>query len=220
MISGNTPLVPNLDSLRERLMAQFEAMVLRTGMYAVDAYAADALVRQLLGTLAYVDEVEENYRTLTRDRSSEAFGALGPPCIERWFRPLRPGHSAAAEVFSWHAELAERFGWIKVQRLSQPDWDSLRLDDLDRFRRHDHTRLSLNQQLPAPSLVVDRRILCFTPADPAGRWVFFDIAEDLDPPPWRSPGTPLRAIRQPGWARDTTVVTPHGGGELRPGELA
>src|SRR5438132_11658855 len=102
-------------------------MCLRPGMYAPTAMAMECLLWQLMGTLAYVDECEEQYRSTRFARNAATFGSLGPPALEKWFA-ARAVRSAAAEVLAWNAEIAQHFDWLTVPRMEHAGWAQLGLD--------------------------------------------------------------------------------------------
>lgn len=209
--------MPSLEELRERLVERFQQMCHRTGMYVPDAGAAEAFCRELLEVLTYVDDCEQEYaRELVRRRRDD-FGSTGPDSMGRWFargvvqvegHDLAVRSTGAREVAAWYAELAALFGWLDVPRLSAHDLSTVvtALSDPDGIDTW--TRGRLVAELPAASIVVDRRVHCYAPPEPDARWVFVDVLSEWGPP-WDRPETPIRSYRTAGprGAREAMVVS-------------
>lgn len=218
--------VPNLEELRERLVARFELMCRRTSMYVPDARAAEVFCRELLEVLAYVDNCEQEYTQALARRRNDDFGSVGAESMGGWFMDGMvqvEGHDVAvlatggAEVAAWYAELAALFGWLDLPRLSTDDLGSVvaALSDPDGIDTW--TRGRLVAELPAASVVVDRTVHCYAPAEPDGRWVFVDVLSEWGPP-WHRPEAPVRSYRTGGAnrARASMVVGTVGRRTLRP----
>jgi hypothetical protein len=82
-----------------------------------------------------------------------------------------------AEVASIFAEYFHRLGYLTVEHLIDGDrWE--RLNELrSQFEEHDVRLSEVVEQIGKPSLVVDRRVLCYAPDTMETGWVFFDCWE-------------------------------------------
>lgn len=211
--------MPGLEGLRERLVERFRQMCARTGMYVIGADAADTFCREIFEVLAYVDDCEQQYtQELVRCRRDD-FGPTSAARMGSWFTPGvvqiegydLARYTGAGEVAAWYAELAARFGWLDVPRLSATDLAAVvtALSDPDGIDTW--TRGRLLAELPAASIVVDRSIHCFAPSDPDARWVYVDVLRQFGSR-WDRPETPVRSFRTggPHGARSAMVVSTTG----------
>jgi hypothetical protein len=186
-------------------------------MYVPDARAAEVFCRELLGVLAYVDDCEQAYAREMDRRRRDDFGSTGAESMYWWFargevqvegHDLTVRSTGAAEVAAWYAELAALFGWVDVPRLSTHDLAIVvtALSDPDGIDTW--TRGRLVAELPAASIVVDRRVHCYAPPEPDARWLFVDVLSEWGPP-WDRPETPVRSYRttKPGGAREAMVLS-------------
>jgi hypothetical protein len=204
--------VPSLIELHRRLTDQLEVMCLRPGMFAPTATAMDALLWQLMGTLAYLDECEEQLQSTRFARNAATFGPLGPPALETWFAP-RAMQSAAAEVLAWYAEIAEQFNWLTVPRMNDAGWAQLGLDRPAQYTTRNWTRAEVEVELPPPSLVVGRRVYCYAPPGGQDRWVYVDVCDPEHGPPWNPPQAPVRSVRSGSLGFGEMILTPFGRSE-------
>jgi hypothetical protein len=210
--AGSVLAVPSSTDLRRRLADQLEAMCLRPGMYAPTAMAMECLLWQLMGTLAYLDECEELLKSIRLDRMKATFGPLGPPALEQWFA-ARAVRSAAAEVLAWSAEIAQHFDWLTVPRLNDAGWAQLGLDRPAQYTTRNWTRADVETELPPASLVVGRRVYCYAPPSRQDPWVYVDVCDPKDGPPWHPPDAPVRSVRSASLGFAGMILTPFGRSE-------
>ncbi|MBB2923224.1 hypothetical protein [Cellulomonas cellasea] len=209
--------MPSLEELRERLVGRFQQMCHRTGMYVPDARAAEVFCYEHFEVLSYIDDCEQAYEQEMTRRRRDDFGPMGAESMLRWFAPGEvrvDGHDRTvrstgnAEVAAWYAELAALFGWLDVPRLSADDLAAVvsALSDPDGIDTW--TRGRLVTELPAASIVVNRRVHCYAPPQPDARWVFVDVLSEWGPP-WDRPEAPVRSYRTAGprGARAAMVVS-------------
>jgi hypothetical protein len=80
-----------------------------------------------------------------------------------------------AEVASVYAEAFHRLGYLVIDNLvSDERWHGMTSGLRGHFEDHDVSRSEAARILGEPTLVVDRKILCYAPADPAAGWLFVD----------------------------------------------
>ncbi len=139
-------------------------------MYASDGRAFDIQARGLLADLCFLDEREADLEQVyERVRGYGKLGVVGP------FAALfGKNGDYRAEVASVFAEQFHHLGYIHVDHLlGCEEWGQLTSGLRDRFDGHDVRRSEVEAALGPPSLVVDKRVLCYVPADGSG-WVFID----------------------------------------------
>ena len=169
-----------LESLRACKLEYLAQVVSRPSMMAVGTQAITTLFVVLLYDLLYIDERTEEVpdwftQTVTR------FGSVGPPAMDDWFVGL--AHHCTSEVASVWAEVASRFGYLKLDHLaSAEEWSGLCLDDPTKCTSRDWKMSEFLVEFSAPSLIVGQEVLCYAPSD-GGSWAFFDFYKW---PPWAS----------------------------------
>ncbi len=201
--------MPSIEGLRVRLLDSLEARCERTGMWTSTAAAAAASWWELLSTLAYIDDREDEYQKLWRDCQAADFGPVGAETMGMWFTSGAP-LNGNAETTAWFAELASTLGWLKVTPLSAIDWARLLSAQTDRFPTTDITRQYWVDNFPPPSLLVDRTVYCYAPPDPSGRWAYVDVQHSSYVRPKDRFEGLLRSLRFPGEGhmRDRMIVLP------------
>ncbi|GIF62834.1 hypothetical protein Ais01nite_08690 [Asanoa ishikariensis] len=172
-------------------------------MWASRGQAFDAMARGLLADLCFLDEREADQDAVELVlRSYGKLGVAGP-----FIAMFGKDRSCVAEVASVFAEQFHRLGYLQVARLLDADeWDQLNADLLRRFDGKDVRRSEVEACYGSPSLVIEKRVLCYARADGPG-WLFFDCFEDHGTGEyvpgagryeWRWTEDPLvRAVRRP-----------------------
>ncbi|WP_432922870.1 hypothetical protein ACQPZZ_25415 [Microbispora sp. CA-135349] len=167
-----------MDDLRRRWLDQVRHVVLLSGMWACNGREMESVARTLLENLCFLDERDREYEEVR-----EELGRYGQVGVPGPFTALfGTEQRCMAEVASVYAEQFHRLGYLAVDReLGPQEWDELTGQVRDRFDGRDVRRSEVEAAFGAPSIVVDRRVLCYVPAPlphgasahPAG-WVFFD----------------------------------------------
>jgi hypothetical protein len=147
-------------------------VITRAGMWTTgNGSALDVQLGMLVDDLYWLDG-NDTQSNLVRDVRSW-YGKLGVvgPFVAMFGKDGR----YLAEVASVWAEQAYRLGYLTVDRLLEADeWAPLARDRLrERFDGKDVRRSDVEAEYGAPSLVADKRTLCYAPADGTG-WVFID----------------------------------------------
>jgi hypothetical protein len=187
--------------LRQRWLDTLPMMVTRPGMWASDGQAFDVLARRLIEDLCFLDERERDRDDVHAVlRSYGKLGVAGP-----FIAMFGKDRNCVAEIASVFAEQFHRLGYLRTERrLDAGEWDQLTTDLPERFRDQDVRRSEVEAGFGSPSLIVDKRVLCYAPADMSG-WIFFDcFAEHHNEYvpgsgyQWRRDDDPLvRAVRRP-----------------------
>lgn len=178
-IPGSLSPVRSASELHQRWLDRLTAMITRTGMWTTgNGSALDVQLGMLLDDLCYLDECTTE-PSLLRDVRSR-YGKVGVvgPFVAMFGKDGR----YLAEVASVWAEQAYRLGYLSVDRLLDADEaDRFTPDNLrQRFDGKDVRRSEVEAEYGSPSLVADKRTLCYAPADGAG-WVFVDCYTEPNP---------------------------------------
>src|SRR5258708_16156526 len=184
--------------LRQRWRDVLARMVTRPGMWAGDGRAFDVLARGLIADLCFLDEREQDSDDVnTLLHGYGKLGVAGP-----FIALFGKDRNCVAEVASVFAEQFHRLGYLPAERLlGAGEWDRFTTSIRERFDGHDARRSEVEADFGSPSLIVEKRVLCYAPADMSG-WVFVDcFAEHHDeyvpgagPYEWgRADDTPARA---------------------------
>ena len=168
---GSLTAVRSAAELRQRCLHRLPEMITRAGMWTTgNGSALDVQLGMLLDDLCWLDGNDSN--PAVRDVRSW-YGKLGVvgPFVAMFGNDGR----YLAEVASVWAEHAHRLGYLTVDRLLDADeWNRLAPDRLrERFDGKDVRRSEAEAEYGTPSLVADKRTLCYAPADGTG-WVFMD----------------------------------------------
>lgn len=189
--------------LRRRWLDLLPRMVTRPGMWATDGRAYDVLARGLLADLCFLDEREPD-----QDAVHTVLGRYGKLGVAGPFIAMfGKERNCVAEVASVFAEQFHRLGYLQLERLLDAgDWDHLTDSVRQRFDGQDARRSEVESSYGPPSLVIEKRVLCYASADTSS-WLFFDCFEDHGPGEyvpgagryeWRKNDDPLvRAVRCP-----------------------
>jgi|SRR5215467_11017673 len=188
--------------LRQRWLETVSNMIMRPGMYASSGHQFDAMARTLLGDLCFLDDRDQDLKAV--ETVLHSFGKLGVagPFIALFGEEC----TCVAEVASVFAEQFHRLGYLSLSRLLAGDeWDQLTAGLRERVDGKDVRRGEVEASFGQPSLLVDRRILCYAPVASSG-WVFIDcFPEDqtvyvpgAGRHEWRRDDDPLvRTVRHP-----------------------
>jgi hypothetical protein len=189
--------------LRRRWLDLLPRMMTRPGMWATDVQAYDVLARGLLADLCFLDEREPDHDAVQAVfRWYGKLGVAGP-----FIAMFGKDRNCVAEVASVFAEQFHRLGYLQLERLlAAGEWNHLTGSVRRRFDGQDVRRSEVEASYGPPSLIVEKRVLCYAPADTSGR-LFFDCFEDHGPGEyvpgagryeWRRNDDPLvRAVRCP-----------------------
>jgi hypothetical protein len=153
-------------------LERLSSMITWTGMWSAgNGAAVDVQFGMLLNDLCFLDERDEEQARL--DVVRRRYGKLG--VVGPFVAMFGQGGRYMAEVASVWAEQAYGLGYLTIDRLVEAgEADRFTPQSLRRrFDGADLRRSEVEAQLGAPSLVADRRTLCYAPADGAG-WVFVD----------------------------------------------
>jgi hypothetical protein len=139
-------------------------------MWATDGRAFDVLARGLLADLCFLDEREQDLDDVRA--VLHGYGKLG---VAGPFMALfEKDGNCVAEVASVFAEQFHRLGYLPALRLlGAAEWARLTTGIRERFDGHDVRRSEVEADFGPPSLIIEKRVLCYAPADMSG-WVFVD----------------------------------------------
>jgi hypothetical protein len=154
-------------------------MVTRAGMFTTgNGSAFDVQLGMLLDDLCYLDGGDSEQNLIKDVR--HGYGKLGVvgPFVAMFGKDRR----YLAEVASVWAEQAHLLGYLTVDRpLDANESDRLQPDNLrQRFDGKDVRRSEVEADFGTPSIVADKRTLCYAPADGTG-WVFMDCYTEPTP---------------------------------------
>ncbi|MFC7480868.1 hypothetical protein ACFQX7_13740 [Luedemannella flava] len=177
-------------------------MLTRAGMYAPDGRGFEMQARRLLADLCYLDERERDLEQVNEHiRGYGKLGVIGP-----FVALFSKDRDYRAEVASVYAEQFHRLGYLRLERLLDAEaWEQLTFTLRERFDGRDVRRSEVEAAFGPPSLLVDKRILCYVPTDGPG-WVFVDCytehftryVPDSGNYEWLRDDDPLvRAVRHP-----------------------
>jgi len=160
--------VRSAEELRERWIQLVTLIMERTGMYASTGREMQLLAGQLLGDLCFLDGTEASWeQEQSRLRSFGDRGVAGP------FEALFGSPRCQAEVAAVYAEVFRRLGYLAIATPVAPRrWRDMAGSVRERFEDRDVRRSEAQRILGQPSLVVDRQVLCYAPADPAAGWLY------------------------------------------------
>ncbi|MEV0715429.1 hypothetical protein [Asanoa sp. NPDC050611] len=160
--------------IRRRWLDRVPLMVTRPGMWASSGQAVDWMARGLLADLCFLDERDADQAAVETMLSSYGkLGVAGP-----FIAMFGKDRSCVAEVASVFAEQFHRLGYLQVERLLDADeWDHLNAGLLQRFDGQDVRRSEVEACYGPPSVVIEKRVLCYARANRPG-WLFFDCFED------------------------------------------
>lgn len=181
MRSGGRRMVPYSATVRtgvelkDRLAARAQALVARPDMFAADGSALGAMATQLLGDLCFIDGREDDYEAAVGGlRAYGERGVVGP-----FVAVFGENGSYYCEVASVYAEVLHRLGYLSgVTPVSDARYQSLTRELRSRFEEVDCRRSEVEAEFGPPSFAVSDTVWCYTSADPADAWVFFDFARE------------------------------------------
>lgn len=144
-------------------------------MYASTGRELELRALQLLEDMCFLDnrdaDAEREWSRLLKVYGK--CGVVGP------FEALFEAKDCQAEVASVFAEVFHRLGYLPVTSLVGGDrWREMTAGLRDRFEDRDVTQDEARGLLGEPSLVVDRKVLCYAPANPDAGWLFVDCRAD------------------------------------------
>jgi hypothetical protein len=134
-------------------------------MWATDGQAFDVLARGLIADLCFLDEREQDLGDVRA--VLHGYGKLGVagPFIALFGKD----RGCVAEVASVFAEQFLRLGYLPAERLlGAGEWDRLTTSIRERFDGRDVRRSEVEADFGSPSLIVEKRVLCYAPADMSG----------------------------------------------------
>lgn len=139
-------------------------------MYAGTGREMQLTAGQLLADLCFLDDRDADAeRERSRLDSYGKLGVCGP------FEALFGSPRCQAEVASVYAEAFHRLGYLPISNpVSEERWREMTSGLRDQFEDRDVPQNEVARLLGEPSLVVDRKVLCYAPADPAAGWLFID----------------------------------------------
>jgi hypothetical protein len=142
----------------------------RTGMYAATGREMQLLAGRLLADLCFLDDRDADWQQeRNRLQSYGKLGVTGP------FEALFGSPRCQAEVASVYAEVFHRLGYLPIASpVGQQRWQEMTGGLRGHFEDRDVRQGEAERTLGRPSLLVDGRILCYAPADPAAGWLFID----------------------------------------------
>ncbi|MFI7678188.1 hypothetical protein [Actinophytocola sp. NPDC049390] len=164
------------EDLRRRWHDRVRLVFARVGMYATTGHEMQLYAETLLDDLCFLDERDDEFRAATEElRRHGKLGVHGP------FAALFGAEGRyVPEVASVFAEVYHRLGYLSVDRLlTVEEWAPF-ADVRDWVGERDIRRGEVVATFGAPSLVVDKQVLCYAPADGSG-WVFVDCWDERTP---------------------------------------
>jgi hypothetical protein len=142
----------------------------RTSMYASTGREMQFLAGQLLADLCFLDDRDADWEQ--EQARLQSYGKLG---VTGAFEALFGSPHCQAEVASVYAEVLHRLGYLTIASpVSQERWRELAGGLREHFEDRDVRQSQAEGILGQPSLVIDRKVLCYAPADPAACWLFID----------------------------------------------
>lgn len=159
------------EELRVRWLSLIPLVIMRPSMYAATGRETRLLADRLLTDLCFLDD-RDGDAAREQSRLSQTYGARG---VAGPFEVLFGSRRCQAEVAAAYAEVFRRLGYLPVDSpVSGDQWQEMATGLRERFEGRDVTQDEAVSILGKPSLVVDRRVLCYAPADPASGWLFVD----------------------------------------------
>jgi hypothetical protein len=164
------------EDLRKRWLELIPAVIGRVGMYAASGREMQIIADRLLADLCFLDDRDADAEQ--ERRQLQSYGKRGVPGP---FEALFGSPRCQAEVASVYAEVFHRLGYLAIDHPVNPQrWQELTGRLREWFEDRDVRRSQAEQLLGPPSLVADRRVLCYAAANPALGWLFIDAyAEDV-----------------------------------------
>jgi hypothetical protein len=161
------------EEMHAYLVARVQRFVPRPGMLGRER-TVEVVLRGLLEDLCFLDDRHEEVVAVREDLGRYGkLGVVGP--FETMFGVDRECRAEVASVFAEHFH---RLGYLTVERLvPADDWTGLTADVRGRFDARDVRLSEVVAAYGAPSLVVEKRVFCYAPADGSG-WVFVDAWAD------------------------------------------
>ncbi|MBB4907714.1 hypothetical protein [Actinophytocola algeriensis] len=148
-------------------------MFTRSGMFAATGREMQLSAAAMLANLTFLDDRDDEHRAAV-----DALGRYGKLGVHGPFTAIFGAERRCVpEVASVYAELFHRFGYLSVDRmLTADEWvpfTTLR----DWVGDRDVRRSEVEAVFGPPSLLADKRVLCYAPEDGSG-WVFFDCWQE------------------------------------------
>jgi hypothetical protein len=161
--------VRSAEELRRHWLDLVPVMFARSGMFASTGREMQLAAAAMLANLTFLDERDDECRDATDGLGRYGkFGVCGP-----FMTIFGAERRCVPEVASVYAEVFHRFGYLAVDRFVTVAVDDLRYWVGER----DVRRSEVEATFGPPSLVVDKRVLCYAPEDGSG-WVFFDCWQE------------------------------------------
>jgi hypothetical protein len=179
-------MMRSADEIRERKLGELQTMIRSSGMWAGDGRSMQTIAQSALEDLAFIDGRSIDYPALCG--GLQFYGKLG--VVGAFDAVFGAECSYVAEVASVFAQLGVALGYIEPdRRLVELEWRSLTSRARDTFEDADVRLSEVLSQLGEPSLVVDKRVLCYA-GQSARDWIAFDC--------WEPPITRYR-VADEGW---------------------
>ncbi|GIH27577.1 hypothetical protein Aph01nite_58870 [Acrocarpospora phusangensis] len=159
--------------MRRRWLEAAHHLMTRSGMMARSGPEMESVAGNLLADLCFADERDDELEAI-RHLLSRRYGKYGVhgPFAAIFGRENR----CTGEVATVYGEQFHRLGYLEVDReLGASEWQALLADIPGRFESKDVRRSEVESRYGPPSMVVDRRILCYASA--SGGWASFDSWE-------------------------------------------
>lgn len=160
-----------MDQLRARWLDELQLMFRRPGMWARDAREMETVARDRLRNLCVVDDREADWEQAVS--WLESFGKLG---VHGPFLAMFGSLDCTEEVASVYAEASHRLGYLEVGGPMPAEFaPPMAVEVLSsRYEGKDLRRSEVKAIFGEPSLVIGKRVLCYTSAVPGARWTCFD----------------------------------------------
>jgi hypothetical protein len=158
------------EDLRARWLDLIVSIMKHTAACATTGREMQLLAGHLVTDLCFLDDRDaDGEQELSRLQSYGKLGVTGA------FEALFGSPRCQAEVASVYAEVFCRLGYLAIGNLvSEERWQEMTAGLRRNFEDHDVSQSEAERILGAPSLVVDRTVLCYARADVAAGWLFID----------------------------------------------
>ncbi len=150
-------------------------MVERAGSYVLDGRSAEAMIGGVLRDLLFIDERDDADRDLVT--TFHCYGKLG--IVGAFDATFGTSCTYVSEVASIVAHAGVRLGYLApTRRLSVEEWRMLAETVPERYEDVDVRRSGVIGDFGEPSVLVDKRVLCYL-GPTEDDWVAFDCWEEM-----------------------------------------
>lgn len=162
------------EEIRERLLGTLDAAVRRPLMYGGADACVQIVLWNLVDALCFIDERDAEAAAI-RDNLARRGLFCSTGIVGAFRGRIRNVDDFSSEVASVWAELADRFGYLKLaRRLEAGEWRRLRAGLRCLCQTTDLTARDVRERFGEPSLV-SLSVYSYAPREPGAQWVHFDF---------------------------------------------